>query len=92
MVFDLTREPTYKEIRDWFIEVKKITGSIPFVLIGNTIQLLKLANKEVIRKEAREFARKEGGIYIETTPTNIDIIEGAILKFTHMVIRSRTYV
>jgi Ras-related protein Rab-11A len=89
LVFDLTREPTYKEIRDRFIEIKKFTGSIPFVLIGNSIQLLKLANKKFIRKEAREFARKEGGIYIETTPTNIDIIESAILKFTNIVIGSR---
>ena len=89
LVFDLTREPTYKEIRDRFIEIKKFTGSVPFVLIGNTIQLLKLANKKIIREEAREFAKKEGGIYIETTPANIDIIEGAVLKFTHMVIGSR---
>ena len=89
LVFDLASEPTYKEIKDWFIEIKKITGSVPFVLIGNAIQLLKLANKEIIRKEAREFARQEGGIYFETTPTNIDIIEGVFHKFTDMVIGSR---
>ncbi|MBA7535850.1 hypothetical protein ES705_28108 [subsurface metagenome] len=59
------------------------------MLIGNTIQLLKLANTKIIREEAREFAKKEGGVYIETTPANIDIIEGAVLKFTHMVIGSR---
>lgn len=89
LVFDLTREPTYKEIKDWFKEIKEITGSIPFVLIGNTIQLLKLGNKAIIRKEAREFAEKERGIYIETTPTIIENLEGAVLKLTQMVIGSR---
>lgn len=89
LVFDLTHELTYKVIRDWFIEIKRITGPIPFVLIGNAIQLLKLANKAFIRKKAREFAREEGGIYIESTPTNIDIVEEGFLKFTDIIIGSR---
>ena len=89
LVFDLTTEPTYKEIKDRFKEIKQFTGSIPFVLIGNSIQLLKITNNKLIRKEAREFAKQEGGIYIEATPTNIDIIEGAVLKFTKMVIEAR---
>ena len=89
LVFDLTTEPTYKEIKDRFKEIKQFTGSIPFVLIGNSIQLLKITNNKLIRKEAREFAEKEGGIYIETTPTNIENLEGAVLKLTQMVIASR---
>ena len=90
LVFDLTREQTYIEIRKWFIEIKKFTGSIPFVLIGNKIHLLKMIDKAIIRKEAREFARNEGGIYIETSPTSIDVIEGAVRKFTRRIIESRT--
>ena len=90
LVFDLTREQTYIEIIKWFTEIKKFAGSIPFVLIGNNIHLLKLIDKAIIRKEAREFARNEGGIYIETSPTSIDVIEEAVREFTRRIIESRT--
>jgi Ras-related protein Rab-11A len=89
LVFDLKKEPSYKEIRERFKEIKEFTGSIPFVLIGNTIQLLKITNNELIRKEAREFAEQEGGIYIETTPTNIDLIEEAVHELTKIIINKR---
>ena len=90
LVFDLTREQTYIEIRKGFTEIKKIAGTIPFVLIGNQIHLLKMMDKAIIRKKASEFARNEGGIYIETSPTRIDNIEEAIRKFTCRIIESRS--
>jgi len=90
LVFDLTQEQTYIKIRKWFTEIKKFTGSIPFILIGNKIHLLKMLSKAAIRKEAREFAKNERGIYIETSPTNIDVIEEAVCKFTRTIIESRT--
>ncbi|MFX0001210.1 MAG: GTP-binding protein [Candidatus Hermodarchaeota archaeon] len=89
LVFDFTREPSYDEIKKWFIEIKKFAGSIPFVLIGNVSQLFKLMNKKILRKEAHEFAREEGGIYIETSPMSIDVIEGAVQKLTREIIESR---
>ena len=89
-VFDLTREKTYIELRKRFTEINKFLGSIPFVLIGNRINLLKMIDKATIREEARNFARNEGGIYIETSPTNIDVIEEAVCKFTRKIIELRT--
>ncbi len=89
LIFDLTREQTLIEIRNWFTEIKKFAGSIPFVLIGNSIHLNNLKDKEIIRKAAREFAKSEGGIYIETSPTNIDVLEEAIRNFTRRIIESR---
>ncbi|MBY8985460.1 MAG: GTP-binding protein [Candidatus Lokiarchaeota archaeon] len=90
LVFDLTREQTYIEIRKGFTEIKKFAGSIPFILIGNKIHLLKMMDKAIIRKEAREFAKNEGGIYIETSPNRIDDIEEAVRKFTCRIIESRS--
>ena len=89
LVFDLTREQTYKEVKKWHSEIKKFAGPIPFVLIGNNIHLFKLIDKAIIRKEARKFARNKGGTYIETSPTSIDVTEGAVRKFTRRIIKSR---
>ena len=89
LVFDLTREQTYNETIEWLTEIRQITGPIPFVLIGNNVHSLKLTETAVIREEAREFARKEGGIYIETSPTSIDIIEEAFHELTRRIIELR---
>ncbi len=87
LVFDLTKEQTYTETRKWVTEIRQFAGkNIPFVLIGNNVQLLKLADAAFIREEAREFARNEGGIYIETSPTSIDIVEKAIRELTRRII------
>ncbi len=87
LVFDLTKEQTYTETRKWVTEIRQFAGkNIPSVLIGNNVQLLKLADAAVIREEAREFARNEGGIYIETSPTSIDIVEKAIRELTRRII------
>ncbi|MFX1380566.1 MAG: Rab family GTPase [Promethearchaeota archaeon] len=89
-VFDLGQEATFIKIKEWFAEIKKFAGSIPFVLIGKIIHLNKLAEKIINRKMAQEFARNEGGLYIETPPTDIDIIEETIRNFIFRIINSRS--
>ncbi|MFX1532162.1 MAG: Rab family GTPase, partial [Promethearchaeota archaeon] len=78
LVFDLTRQETYSEVKGLLTEIRHCAGeNIPFILVGDNVHLLKLRDK-IIRNEAHNFANNEGGIYIETSPTSIDIIEGAI--------------
>ncbi|MFX0167595.1 MAG: Rab family GTPase [Candidatus Hodarchaeota archaeon] len=91
LVFDLTREETYSEVKNLLTEIRQFAGeNIPFVLIGNNVHLLKLKDKGIIRKEACEFARNEGGIYIEISPTSIDVLEEGICELTRRIINSRT--
>ncbi|MFX1523196.1 MAG: Rab family GTPase [Promethearchaeota archaeon] len=90
LVFDLTREETYIEIKKRLTEIRSFASEyIPFILVGDNVHLLKLTDGTKIRKEAREFAESEGGIYIETSPTSIDIIEGALQKLTLKIIDAR---
>jgi len=90
LVFDLTREQTYTETKKWLTEIRQSAGQIPFALIGNKLHLLKLKDKTFIREEARKFARNEGGIYIETFPTNIDTLEDTIRELTRRILDLRT--
>ncbi len=86
LVFDLAQELTYKELREWFSEINDTTGFIPFILIGNTIELMKQTNAKLIREEAREFARKKGGKYIEISPEEGDILEKALQDLTSKIL------
>ncbi len=89
LIFDLTREQTYIETRKLLTEIRKLAGPIPFILIGNNIQLVGLTDTQIIREKANEFARNEGGIYIEMSLTNEDIVEEAFRELTRRIIDLR---
>ncbi len=78
LVFDLTREQTYIETRKWLTEIRQFSNeNIPFVLIGNKVDLLEDVGEVIDREEARAFAENEGSIYIETSAkTGISVDDG----------------
>ena len=90
LFFDLTKEETFTEVRNWFIEIIQTTGNKPFLLIGNFNNLLKQENNVLFRREVRGFAENEGGLYIETSPNEIDIVEDAICTFIRRIIDLRS--
>jgi len=93
LFFDLSKEETFKEVRNWFTEIVQVTGDRPFLLVGNFVNLLKQGSKVLFRKEVREFVENEGGFYLETASNEIDIIENAIYTLTRRIIdvRSRNF-
>jgi small GTP-binding protein len=91
LVFDLTREQTYKETRKWLTEIRQFAGeNIPFVLIGNKVDLIEDVGVVIDRDEAREFAEKEGSIYIETSAKTGIKVDEAFTELTRRIIDSRT--
>jgi len=90
LIFDLTREETFTEVRNCFIEIAQVCGHRPFLLIGNNVNMLKQDEKMLFREEARAFAKNEGGFYIETSPNDIDIVEDAISILTRRIIDLRS--
>ncbi|MHA1374164.1 MAG: hypothetical protein ACTSR7_07700 [Promethearchaeota archaeon] len=90
LIFDLTREETFTEVRNYFTEITQVCGFRPFLLIGNNVNMLKQDEKMLFREKARAFAENEGGFYIETSPTGIDIVEDAISLLTRRIIDSRS--
>ena len=91
LVFDLTREQTYIETRKWLTEIRQFSNeNIPFVLIGNKVDLLEDIEEVIDREEARAFAEREGGLYIETSPNDINIVEDAVTELTHRIVESRS--
>jgi small GTP-binding protein len=89
LFFDLTKEETFIEAKKWFTEIIQATGDKPFLLIGNFADLIKQENKILFRNEVRGFAESEGGLYIETSPNEIDTVESAIYGLTRRIIDLR---
>ncbi|MFX1499556.1 MAG: hypothetical protein ACFFDH_01175 [Promethearchaeota archaeon] len=84
--FDLTKEGMYTEAIKSLIDITKYIGFIPFILIGNNVQLLKKKDKRDIREEAHDFVREEGGIYIETSPKSVNILNKALCELIRKII------
>lgn len=90
IVFDLTREETYEEIKNWLSEVRKFTEEdIPFVLIGNKSDLVAKTSKDLDRKKIRALAEDEGMIYIETSTETGELIEEAFTELTKKIIEKK---
>jgi len=92
VVFDLTREETYEEIKNWLTEIRKYTEQdIPFALIGNKADLIEKAGEVLDREKARELAKDEGMIYIETSTRTgeLDKLEEAFTELTRKIVEKK---
>ena len=90
LIFDLSEEETYTEVRNWFTEVLQITGDRPFLLIGINVNLHKQDDKMQFREEVGGLAKNEGGFYIEISPNGTDIVEDAICRLARRIIDLRS--
>jgi Ras-related protein Rab-11A len=91
LIFDLTREQTYIEARKWLTEIRQFSNeNIPFVLIGNKADLLEEVGEVIDRDEARAFAEREDGLYVEASPNDINVVEDAVNVLTRRIIGLRS--
>ncbi|HMF31166.1 MAG TPA: Rab family GTPase [Candidatus Lokiarchaeia archaeon] len=88
VVFDLTRNDTYEEAtHEWLGELQQfINPSVPFVLIGNKLDLVAEVGSAVDRDAARAFAEDHGSIYIETSALDGTMVDEAFVELIDRIL------
>ena len=63
LIFDLTREETFEEMEQWYLEMREIIQrDIPFLLIGNKMDLVKNGDRAISVEQAKQFAESRGSL------------------------------
>ncbi len=92
LVFDLTRDFTYSQLTGrWYPELTKfIREDIPFILIGNKLDLLEDVGTVVDRNEAKSFAESRRCNYIETSAKSGENVEDAFMELAKKITMSKS--
>ncbi len=88
LVFDLSRAQTFTEIKQWLSSLYQFSGkNVPFILIGNKIDLIEEIGEVVDRAKAKKYAEKEKSVYIETSAKTGANVEDSFLELTRRMIK-----
>jgi len=91
IVFDLSRGHTLKELQVWLSDLRTFAGeSIPFIIIGNKSDLLPDIGEVMARAEAKAFAEKEKGYYMETSAKTGNNVNEAFVELTRRMIEIKS--
>ncbi|OIW27482.1 ras-domain-containing protein [Coniochaeta ligniaria NRRL 30616] len=90
LVFDLSRRSTFLHVTDWLSDLRQIAEpDIVVVLVGNKADLVNEddgGKREVSRREAEEWARKNGVLeYVETSAKSGENVENAFCRVAERI-------
>jgi len=89
IVFDLSRWHTFEDLEEWLSDLREFANKkIPFVLIGNKVDLIDERDELYERESAEVFAKKEHTFYIETSAKTGEKVEEAFLDLTEEMIKN----
>ncbi|MBD3350921.1 MAG: hypothetical protein GF364_05490 [Candidatus Lokiarchaeota archaeon] len=90
LVFDLSKPSTWENMKDWMNEIKTYGGNIPFLVIGNKLELLSKIVQVIDREACRSVVEDCGNLYIETESNESLKVFDAVAKLTQRILEKET--
>ncbi|OXU26246.1 ras-related protein Rab-21 [Nasonia vitripennis] len=86
LVYDITDEETFKKVKNWVKELKKMLGSdICLAIAGNKVDLEKERNVTI--EEAEEYAKQVGAVHFHTSAKQNLNVEEMFLDLTRRMMQ-----
>ncbi|MHA1298321.1 MAG: Rab family GTPase [Candidatus Helarchaeota archaeon] len=90
IVYDVTRRNTFQDVSNWIADLHKYVGkSVPFVIVGNKIDLEQLEMREVTTKELEKFAKQLNIHYFETSAKTGEVVETMFTRAAFDIIKDK---
>ena len=86
LLFDLTREETFKELDLWLTELRVVTMNIPILLIGNKLDLIEERGRQVETDRAANYAKEQELFYLETSAKTGENVEKAFYELARLMV------
>ncbi|MHA1231365.1 MAG: Rab family GTPase [Candidatus Helarchaeota archaeon] len=86
IVFDLTRLDTFKSLKFWHEKVITIAGKIPYIFVGNKLDLDKL-RKVNLSQVTTFIKRKSYPLYLETSAKSGEKIEKLFTRISEEMLK-----
>ena len=91
LIFDLTNSNSFENVGIWYSEMMEVLSdeekNIPFILIGNKLDLVTEKGRDIDVEIAEKFAEKHNSIYIETSAKTGENVEAAFLELIQRMMR-----
>lgn len=88
LVYDITDRDSFRKVRHWVKELRKIVGkNIILVIAGNKIDLEK--NRQVNEEEAVEYAKQVGAIHMSCSAKTGKNVDSAFLELTKGMLKKK---
>jgi GTPase SAR1 family protein len=65
---------------------QQLAGNVPFVLIGNKVDLIPEVGEVIDRNECKRYAEEESSIYVETSAKTGINVDEAFTTLTKLII------
>ncbi len=92
LIFDLTKSDTFEGVGVWHSKMMEVLSDenedVPFILIGNKLDLVTDTGRSIDVKMAEKFAEKHNSIYIETSAKTAENVEAAFLELIQRMMRA----
>ncbi|MFW9936044.1 MAG: Rab family GTPase [Candidatus Thorarchaeota archaeon] len=88
-VFDLTRRSSFADLSEWQIEVEKVIGQKPSILVGNKIDLAREGKREIAEQDGESLKGElNASKYFETSAKEGDSVEEVFKLLTLEILKT----
>ena len=93
IVFDVTRRNTFEDLNTWINDLQRYIGAkVPFVLVGNKIDLDAFEMRDVTTEEIKEYAKKQNVHFFETSAKTGEVVETMFTRSAFDIIKNKAII